>query len=208
MIRSYNLIIKFIFLTIAIVFIDALATLVLSIFFKNQEINSSNKELIKLLSLSSGLIFVILISRKFSELLKKIKNKINLNQILWVIVISFIAVICKYFLDIFFGKDIFPEDFNFIKILRVVLLIPILEELVFRGFFQVELTKKYNWKIGIIISTILFTVIHFGDLYHMSITFIFSLIAGLIFYRTNSLFLSILFHSLYNLGIILVGYYH
>jgi len=80
-------------------------------------------------------------------------------------------------------------------ILFVVLIGPINEELFFRGF----LVKR----IGIISSALLFAILHagYGSTFGIDIiaAFIFGLIAGYIFKKTNSIYPTLLAHVLINL---------
>jgi membrane protease YdiL (CAAX protease family) len=47
---------------------------------------------------------------------------------------------------------------------------------------------------------------HYGGIYEIIKFFGFSIIAGLIYYKTNSLMTCIIFHSLTNLGVALLYY--
>ena len=80
-------------------------------------------------------------------------------------------------------------------ILFVVLIGPINEELFFRGF----LVKR----VGIILSALLFAILHagYGSTFGIDIiaAFIFGLIAGYIFKKTNSIYPTLLAHALVNL---------
>lgn len=84
----------------------------------------------------------------------------------------------------------------------VVLIAPVLEETLFRGILV-------N-KVGIVLSSILFSIIHIGsgDLYSIIypaiITFIIGSALGTAYRKTESLLLVILAHSIYNIFILFI----
>lgn len=86
----------------------------------------------------------------------------------------------------------------------VILIAPVLEEILFRGILV-------N-KVGVVLSSILFSVIHIGsgDLYSIIypaiITFIIGLALGTAYKKTKSLLLVILAHSIYNTFILFIFY--
>lgn len=86
----------------------------------------------------------------------------------------------------------------------VVLIAPVLEEILFRGIL-VD-------KIGVVLSSMLFSVIHIGsgDLYSIIypaiITFIIGSVLGTAYKKTKSLLLVILAHSVYNIFILFIFY--
>lgn len=86
----------------------------------------------------------------------------------------------------------------------VILIAPVLEETLFRGILV-------N-KVGIVLSSILFSVIHIGsgDLYSIIypaiITFIIGSILVTAYKKTKSLLLVILAHSIYNIFILFIFY--
>ena len=86
----------------------------------------------------------------------------------------------------------------------VVLIAPVLEEILFRGILV-------N-KVGVVLSSILFSVIHIGsgDLYSIIypaiITFIIGSVLGTVYKKTESLLLVILAHSIYNIFILFIFY--
>lgn len=86
----------------------------------------------------------------------------------------------------------------------VVLIAPVLEEILFRGILV-------N-KVGVVLSSMLFSVIHIGsgDLYSIIypaiITFIIGSVLGTVYKKTESLLLVILAHSIYNIFILFIFY--
>lgn len=80
----------------------------------------------------------------------------------------------------------------------IALLPAIFEEVCFRGGLQNILTRWFKgpWA-AIIITSIIFSAVHVSY-YGFLVRFVLGLVLGLIFYYSGSLWLSILFHFLYN----------
>ena len=84
-----------------------------------------------------------------------------------------------------------------ISFIRVCLFAPIAEEILMRGFIFTGLQNRYGVIVALIVSTILFALLHFN--FGQTISSIISgLILGLLYMKTNSLFCCVLAHSLYN----------
>lgn len=79
---------------------------------------------------------------------------------------------------------------NFINIILLVILAPITEEMIFRGFLLGRLQAKYSVGIAILMSSILFALLH-GD---MLGAFIFSIFLCLIRIKYDSIIAPILVH--------------
>lgn len=74
---------------------------------------------------------------------------------------------------------------------------PIAEEFIFRGLLLNRLIKKTNMWGGIIISSVLFSVFHM-DFDILIGTFLFGIIASLLYLKTKNLLVPILLHMLHN----------
>lgn len=89
-----------------------------------------------------------------------------------------------------------------IQILSNALLIPILEELLYRGIICGQLSLWYKPWIGILISSVLFGIMHFNV-----IQFLYAVIMGILlgfsYVKTKNIFIPILGHGLTNLVVIL-----
>ena len=197
-----NLIIKYFLYTIVIILTGAIITVAFSYFLSKDQF-IEYKGLIQLISLSSGLIFILLMSNSHSLLWNFYKkSNINSNQIYLLLLFFIFSMVLEYLIndDIYRGRKI-----TVIRALQTFLVIPVLEELVFRGVFQNRLTQSYGWKLGILITSILFMLIHYGQLDQMILSVIFSFLSGYLFHRTNSLLLCVVFHVLVNIGIFMLG---
>lgn len=109
--------------------------------------------------------------------------------------------------------EVFKSKFalNFIS---MIILLPIAEEMFFRGLIQGKLNKYFSGWMAITFTSLLFGVGHlniekiFYDLkldYNWAyITFIMAIISGFLFNKTKSLIPSIIFHITANLMVVLI----
>lgn len=200
-----NLIVKFLLLTLVLITTGAVITLAFY-YFLGFSLFSIHKDLIQLIALSTSLLMILALT-KSTPLLWQFyteKAKIKPNHIY--IILAFIGInLCLHY---FIKDNSNPvEERGGYRMLQSFLIIPVLEELVFRGVFQAHLTHKYQWNTSVLITSLLFMLIHFGPMDQMVLAFIFSLFVGYLFFRTSSLRLSIIFHIAINIGIYLMGTY-
>ena len=95
----------------------------------------------------------------------------------------------------------------FITIILVSMIVPICEEVFFRGFLINGLERKFNLKISLLISSGIFSIfhIHIGSLFP---TFILGICLGLLYIKSKSIYPSIFIHSIHNfLAVIISKYY-
>lgn len=82
-----------------------------------------------------------------------------------------------------------------------VLMVPVFEELFFRGFILKRMIAAHNWKIALLVSALLFGLLHLPDV-TQSLTALFGgLIAGGLYLGTGRILAPILFHFAWNLGV-------
>ena len=84
--------------------------------------------------------------------------------------------------------------YEYFMLLSLVILAPIVEEFVFRGVFLTRFMAKTSMWGGILISSLLFGVLHLDFVG----AFLFGIIASLLYLRTGNLLLPILLHMLNN----------
>lgn len=77
------------------------------------------------------------------------------------------------------------------------------EELGFRGFILHKLAKKWNVKGSILVSSILFAVIHTPDVFG---SFIFAIVMCLLYIKFRTLLIPVASHILYNLFLVVYAY--
>lgn len=105
-------------------------------------------------------------------------------------------------------ERIFDNRFGFWGvILKVVVIAPVIEEILFRGIIMHGLMRNYRPWYAILLSGILFSFFHLNP-WQMSYTFFLGLFLGWIMVRTRSLPLAIIVHALNNLIVFLSIQYH
>jgi len=87
---------------------------------------------------------------------------------------------------------------NVLGIIFALLIAPIFEEVIFRGIILGGLKKNYSIIAALMISALLFSISHF-TLVQLVPTFIAGLYFGYIYYKSDSLILSMFAHFSYNL---------
>lgn len=94
----------------------------------------------------------------------------------------------------------------FAKILANVILVPALEELVFRGIVCGEIEKKLDTAPTVVLSAFIFGLLHFNWV-QMIYAFLVGLLIGFVYEETHKLWVVYLGHALLNLTIVLVTTY-
>ncbi len=104
--------------------------------------------------------------------------------------------------------EIFNEllENKFIAYMSIVVIAPIFEEIIFRGFVFKEFLKRYSLAKAIIFSSLIFGIIHM-NIHQGVATFFLGTILAVIYYKSNSLLLCILIHFINNLFCLLVIYH-
>ena len=116
--------------------------------------------------------------------------------------------------DYFSGAELKPFEFSessnlsiLYRGISVLIIAPIFEELFFRKFLFGEVLKKHSLTISILVSSICFSIIHLPSYRNLLPTFIFGIIACLIYNRTKNIIYTIILHFLTNLSwLLLVSY--
>jgi membrane protease YdiL (CAAX protease family) len=100
-------------------------------------------------------------------------------------------------------SNIFESDFGWWgAFMKVAVVAPIVEELIFRGLIFQGFRRNYHKIVAVIMSALLFSLFHLNP-WQMPATFVLGLLLGWLMIRTNSLILCILAHSLNNLLVLL-----
>jgi len=163
-----------------------------------------HKDLIQLVTLSIGLIVVLALTKSLSLLWQFFNQKTVIKPTHIYILLAFIGI--HLLLDYFIKESSYPAgETTAVKMMQMFLIIPVLEELVFKGVFQARLSKKYQWSTSILVPSLLFMLIHYGAIDQMVLAFLFSLFAGYLFYRTSSLLFCIIYHIAMNVRIYLLA---
>lgn len=91
-------------------------------------------------------------------------------------------------------------------IISIILIIPIFEEVLFRGLIYNELKKHLNIFVAIIIQGAIFALSH-GNMLQGIYTFIMAIVLAIVYDKTQSILAPMLFHVMYNLlgSIVIAG---
>lgn len=87
-----------------------------------------------------------------------------------------------------------------------VIIIPIIEELFFRKFLIMKI--KFNALLSILISSLLFSLVHLNYIHKSYIALFGGLISGYIYHKTDKVIYSILFHISWNFLVHYSKYYY
>lgn len=100
-------------------------------------------------------------------------------------------------------NKIFEGDFGWLgAFMKVAVVAPIVEELIFRGLILQGFRKNYNGFTAVVMSALLFALFHLNP-WQFPATFVLGLLLGWIVLRTNSIILAILGHSINNFLVLL-----
>jgi len=153
-----------------------------------------------------------------SKVIQKFKSLFKLPSLK----VLFVEIIKTYFYLILFGlilglvkynfsleipgfseqQDIlglFPKEgiLFFITILNATVIAPVIEEIIFRGALLNNLLTKFSIKKSVIVSSLIFSLIHFQPEVFGAI-FVISLLLSRLYLKTGSLIAPIVFHILNN----------
>lgn len=90
-----------------------------------------------------------------------------------------------------------PTDLRWVSFLALVILPPVVEEIVFRGFMFPAIAKRWGWLAGALISSLLFGIAHL-QLNVQIYTLTLGLLLCMMYYRLGSIWPGIVFHSINN----------
>ena len=139
--------------------------------------------------------------RKLTFDLSSKLSKINLLPLILLVLFSFQLVINLPFQKLYFtlfGKILHNSSNSLVYILSAIFIGPFLEEVLFRGIILKGLLSNYSPKKAILISAIIFGLIH-GQPSMIPGAICFGLLFGYIYYKTNSIGITILLHAATNL---------
>ena len=89
-------------------------------------------------------------------------------------------------------------SFDLITFIRLVILTPLAEESFYRGFLLQKISNRWGLKVGLLISTVVFAVMHPNMFSGLMV----GLLPALIYIKTQNIFAPILCHSLYNIFVV------
>ena len=161
------------------------------------------------------IVFITLIGISVIDNLKNkdklnVKEKLNINKIniKFLFKMFFLSLFLRIILEqiitlIDINKTIVIGPSNILEIIMefiaTCIFAPICEEIIFRFGLYEKLNKKFNIGISILITAIIFSIIHFFILDGIIILLTISTIWNYAYYKTNNLLYPIIFHFLHNL---------
>jgi|SRR6218665_559249 len=136
---------------------------------------------------------------------KSILN-VNVKTVFWSVsgVLGFylISVVVSITLSLYYEKKIsappIVDDFTIVVIIARLLLFPFVEELFFRRTLLEGLSNRYNTKMALLISAILFALAHLFTDSALIIVLIYGLFFGYVYLKTKSLINVFILHLLLN----------
>ena len=86
---------------------------------------------------------------------------------------------------------------GFWAIVTAVIFAPVFEELIFRGLLLESLLRRHRRLLSVVVSSLIFAIVHFQPSV-MLVAFVSGLVFGTLYLHTNSIFTTIILHSINN----------
>lgn len=134
----------------------------------------------------------------------KIKGSYIANSIILAISTSLICIPMVYFLSSKFksygqvSESIVSAHGSVLSMICIIVLIPIFEEILFRGLIFNELKKNMNIVIAVIVQALIFGLAH-GNMLQGIYAFILGVILSILYIYTKSIWSNIIGHIVFNL---------
>ena len=101
-------------------------------------------------------------------------------------------------------NKVFESDYGIYgAILKVAIIAPVVEELIFRGVIMHGLMRNYSKFTAVFVSALMFAIFHLNP-WQFPATFILGLLLGTLMVRTRNIYLCILGHA-FNNGLVLIS---
>jgi membrane protease YdiL (CAAX protease family) len=111
----------------------------------------------------------------------------------------------SWFVELF--TRVFENDYGvYGAIIKVAIIAPIIEEMIFRGIIMHGLMRNYSAFTAVSVSALMFALFHLNP-WQFPATFILGLLLGILMYRTRNIILCILGHAINN-GLVLFSIYY
>lgn len=199
-IKPFGLLFSILVIIIDIIIVSILETVLIDVFttFYSKNTLTFNILLFLLQSFVAliSLNLIIFICKKKSPDTNYSANPYSLDFLYVILLILGFRLI--YEGSIYQFSNLLTIDLKFNSLLLSCIYAPFIEELLYRGIILNGLIKKYNPVIAIIISSLLFSVMHFNFFQSINAFFI-AVIIGYIFHKTKSLYLCIFLHFCNNI---------
>jgi membrane protease YdiL (CAAX protease family) len=111
----------------------------------------------------------------------------------------------SWFIELF--TRIFENDYGvWGAVVKVAIIAPIIEEMIFRGIIMHGLMRNYSATTAVTVSALMFALFHLNP-WQFPATFILGILLGIIMFRTRNIILCILGHAINN-GLVLFSVYY
>ncbi|QVK20197.1 CPBP family intramembrane metalloprotease [Mycoplasmatota bacterium] len=162
--------------------------------------------------------FLVMLKETLQQEVKFFKKRM-IKNLLYIVIFFMILTLTFYFLiyimNLFFDIDTSINQKGLIELYKegpiiftitTIILVPFIEEVVFRGVMYNLFYQNFNKLIGIVLSSLIFGLLHVvrGDFIYLPIYSILGAVLLLSYIKSNNLLVPILVHSLYNLFSILI----
>lgn len=176
------------FYVIRIIFIVLLVVIGIGVIdnLKTKEkINIKDRMSLKKINISS-LIKMLCLSFFLRILIEQISLLININQVSTLGTTNWLEITVEFISTCVFA--------------------PIFEEIIIRFGLYEKLSKKMNFVFAIIISSIIFSILHLYNFHGFIILFVLSIVWNYSYYKTNNLIYPIILHFVHNIYALLSNY--
>ena len=154
--------------------------------------------------------FMTILKRKHIKLFnfyEKISLKESINDLKYYFIVTFFAALIYHnVINLIDLRPAFFESFvesyvsnrySIMILLDACLIGPIIEEIIFRGIALSNLKEAYSEKTGIIVSSVLFAIVHINPP-QIILAFLLGLVLGRLYVKSNKLFNAMLLHIYWN----------
>lgn len=135
-------------------------------------------------------------------------KKIKLIDILYIILLGIalsivLSTLIDFLVELFpsyeeVSNRLIPQTSSILNIMCIVVMIPIYEEIIFRGIIFNHLKENYKIGTAIVVQALLFGIAH-GNIVQSIYTFILGIVSVLMYIYFNSIYSSIMLHMIFNL---------
>lgn len=135
-------------------------------------------------------------------------KRIKLKDILYIILMGIaLSIVLSILIDLL--TQLFPsyeevsnritsQTSSILNIMCIVVLVPIYEEIIFRGIIFNHLKENYKIGTAIVVQALLFGIAH-GNIVQSIYTFILGIVLALMYMYFNSIYANIMLHMIFNL---------
>ena len=209
MILKHSVLLKCLLLFIGFFVLQILLVLLFYYFFAETAVNE-----LMMLAIDISFLICVLVGFKYfkSNNFQTTTYKFNILLFCSLVVLSFLWFLIsplfkmyqeQWSLDLNFTSQNLiaiitkPTFFKVYGLLRLLLIVPVLEELLYRKIILSSLLRKYGVYISIFVSSLLFSIGHL-DFNNSFIFLFYGILLGVTYWKTNNIYYSILLHIFIN----------